>query len=152
MGLILSTMNSGLVIDTPVNMSVTTSLVCMNWRLSINGKDFGIDLICLVLEDMDAIMGMTWLKFNHVSFNCYNKTLWFLAPEDEAKSFSMFASVSVESQANIEGLPVVCEFPEVFPDDMFGFSPKRVVEFTSNLVLGTRTVSTEPYKMVASKL
>ena len=58
MGLILSTLNSGLVIDTPANGSVTTSLVCPNCPLSIYGKDFGVDLICLPLEDMDVIMGM----------------------------------------------------------------------------------------------
>lgn len=83
MDLILSTLNSRLVIDTPTNNSVATYLVCLNFPLSIYNKDFGIDLICLPLEDMDVIMGMIWLKFNHVYINCYNKTLRFLTPEDK---------------------------------------------------------------------
>ena len=58
MGLVLSTMNNGLVIETPANGSVTTYLVCLKCPLSIYGKDFCIDLICLPLEDMNEIMGM----------------------------------------------------------------------------------------------
>lgn len=70
--------------------------------------------------------------------------------KDEAKVFSNFASISVESQATIVGLPMVCEFSEVFPDDMSKLSPKREVEFTIDLVSGTRPVSMAPYKMDAS--
>lgn len=57
-GLILCTLNSGLLINTPANESVTTSLVCLNIPLSIYGKDFVIDLTFLPLKDMDVIMGM----------------------------------------------------------------------------------------------
>lgn len=79
----MSTLNSGLVIDTLANGPVTTSLVCLNCPLSIYGKDFGNYLICLPLEDMDVIMGVNWLEFNHFYISCYNKTLQFLAPEDK---------------------------------------------------------------------
>lgn len=110
------------------------------------------------------------MEFNHVYINCYNKTLQFLAPEykqdddfisakelkelfkDQAKAFAMFASLSMESQATIEGLPIVCEFPEVFPADMCEFPSKREVEFTIDLVPGTRSVSMAPYRMYASEL
>lgn len=63
----------------------------------------------------------------------------------EAKAFAMFASVFMESQTTIEGLPVVCEFPEVFPDDMSEFLPEREVKFTIDLVPGIGPVSVEPY-------
>lgn len=170
MGLILYIMNSGLVFNTPANKSVTTSLVCLNCPLSIYGRDFGIDLICLPLEDIDVIMGINWLELNHVYNNCYNKTLRFLAPEDkkedyfistkelkelfrdEAKAFAMFDSLSVESQTTIEGLPMVCEFLKVFPYDMSELSPKRELEFTIDLALGIMPVSMVPYIMSTSEL
>ncbi|XP_050897692.1 uncharacterized protein LOC127104549 [Lathyrus oleraceus] len=115
-------------------------------------------------------MGMNWLEFNHVYINCYNKTLRFLVPEDkqedefisakelkellkyEAKAFAMFSSLSMESQTTIEGLLVVCEFPEVFPDDMSKFPSKRETEFTIDLVPGTRSISMAPYRMFALEL
>lgn len=60
----------------------------------------------------------------------------------------MFSSLYVESQATIEGLPVVCEFPV----DMYEFSPKRDMEFTIDLVPGTRPVSMAPYRISALEL
>lgn len=149
-------MSSGLIIDTPTNGLVTTSLICLNCPLSIYGRDFGVDLTFLPLSDIYVILGMSWLEFNHVHINCYNKSVQFLAPEeeeeevsfisasqleellkDEAKVFAMFASLSVESQIVVEGLPVVCEFPEVFPDDISDLPLEREIEFATDLVSST---------------
>lgn len=52
----------------------------------------------------------------------------------------------------VEGLPLVCEFPEVFSDDISDLPSEREVEFTIDLVLGTRPISMAPYKMSASEL
>ena len=50
---------------------------------------------------------------------------------DEARVFALFASLSVETQLLIEELPVVSEFPEVFPDEIPDVPPKREIEFAS---------------------
>lgn len=73
LGLVVSILSSGLVIDTPTNGSVTTSLIFLNCPLSIYGRDFGVDLICPPLSDLDVILGMNWLEFDHVHINFYNK-------------------------------------------------------------------------------
>lgn len=73
LGLGVSTLSSGLVIDNPTNGSMTNSLICLNCLVSIYGRDFGVDLIFLPLSDLDVILGMSWLEFNHVRINCYNK-------------------------------------------------------------------------------
>ena len=49
---------------------------------------------------------------------------------EEAQLFGLFASLIVESQAAVEDFPVVCEFPEVFPEDFSDVPPKREVEFS----------------------
>ena len=72
--------------------------------------------------------------------------------EDEAKMFAVFASLSVESKTSIEELPVVYEFTEVFPDDITELPPEREVEFSIDLVPGTRPISMAPYRMSASEL
>lgn len=46
-------------------------------------KDFGIDLIFLPYENLDVILGMNWLEFNHVHINCYSKLVRFLTPSEE---------------------------------------------------------------------
>ncbi|XP_050876480.1 uncharacterized protein LOC127080192 [Lathyrus oleraceus] len=163
--LTVSTMSSGLIIDTPTNGLMTTSLIFLNCPLSIYGRDFGVDLICLPLSDIYVILGMSWLEFNHVHINCYNKLVRFLSPKeeeevcfisasqleellkDEAKVLAMYASLSVESQILVEGLPVICEFPKVFPDDISNLPLEREIEFATDLVSGTRPVSLAAYKM-----
>jgi len=62
------------------------------------------------------------------------------------------ASLSVENQAVIDKLQVVCEFPEVFPDEIPDVPPEREVEFSIDLVPGTKPVSMAPYRMSASEL
>jgi len=49
LGLKLSSMNGEMVIETPAKGSVTTSLVCSRCPLSMFGKDFEVDLVCLLL-------------------------------------------------------------------------------------------------------
>lgn len=41
--LMVSAMNDIMVIDTPVNGLVTTSLVCLKFPLTIYGRNFGVD-------------------------------------------------------------------------------------------------------------
>ena len=66
--------------------------------------------------------------------------------------FMMFASLKESSEKGIGDLPVVQEFPEVFPDDITEFSPEREVEFAIDLVPGMCPISIAPYRMSASEL
>lgn len=50
MGLKLSSMVGSMVIDTPAIGLVKTSWVCLNCPLTIYGKSFGMDLVCLPLN------------------------------------------------------------------------------------------------------
>jgi len=49
-------------------------------------------------------------------------------------------------------LPVVQEFPEVFPDDITELPPEREVEFAIDLLPGTSPILIAPYQMSASEL
>ena len=56
LNLVMSPMLRGMVIDTPVNGSMTTSLVCLNFPLNFGDVDFKMDLMFLPLEQMDVIL------------------------------------------------------------------------------------------------
>ena len=47
---------------------------------------------------------------------------------------------------------MVCEFPEIFPDELLGLPPDRDVEFKIELVLGTAPISRRPYRMPPNEL
>jgi hypothetical protein len=53
---------------------------------------------------------------------------------------------------NLEDIPVSCEFPDVFPEDLPGMPPDRDVEFIIELQPGTAPISRRPYKMTPKAL
>ncbi|XP_058748525.1 uncharacterized protein LOC131621490 [Vicia villosa] len=92
-------------------------------------------------------------KFGHALSECTYKdmSVRFYSPKEEGvkllssrqmrvlmkedvQVFSLVASMSVENQTIIEELKVVCEFPEVFPDEIPDVPPEREVDFSIDLV------------------
>ena len=49
-------------------------------------------------------------------------------------------------------ISVVCEFSDVFLDELLGLPPNRDVEFKIELVPGTAPISRRPYRMPPNKL
>jgi hypothetical protein len=49
-------------------------------------------------------------------------------------------------------IPVVCEFPDVFPKDLPGLPPQRDVEFVIELKPGTTPISRRSYRMPPNEL
>ena len=49
-------------------------------------------------------------------------------------------------------IPVVCEYLDVFPDDLPGMPPDRKVEFAIELQPGTAPISRKPYRMPPNEL
>ena len=52
----------------------------------------------------------------------------------------------------LEDIPIVKEFPDVFPDDISGLPPDRVIEFVIELIPGTELISIPPYRMAPAEL
>ena len=61
----------------------------------------------------------------------------------------MVFSMKVKS---LEGVPVVNEYPDVFPDELPGMPPDRDIEFSIDLVPGTSPIAKRSYRMAASEL
>ncbi|GAU32901.1 hypothetical protein TSUD_393220 [Trifolium subterraneum] len=155
-------------IETPVSGSIITRLVCRNCHVSVFGRHFGMDLVCIPLSGIDVIFGMNWLVFNQVHINCCEKTVIFPKSEgslslmngeelkeslnDHGELFMVFGSLKLEGGIKLEELPVVREFSDVFPEDISDLPPEREVEFGINLVPGTSPISMAPYRMSASEL
>ena len=49
-------------------------------------------------------------------------------------------------------VPIVCEFQDVFPDDLPGLPPEREIEFGIDLLLGTTPIFKPPYRMAPAEL
>ena len=124
----------------------------------------------LPLKHMDVIFGMDWMLTFGFNINYLTNSVTFSKPvaeesgrfltaeqvkkslDGEASVFMMFASLKESSEKRVGELPVVQEFPEVFPDDITELPPEREVEFAIDLVPGTSHISIAPYRMSASEL
>ncbi|GJW50411.1 putative reverse transcriptase domain-containing protein [Tanacetum coccineum] len=49
-------------------------------------------------------------------------------------------------------VPVIRDFPEVFPEDLPGLSPPRQAEFCIDLILGAAPVARAPYRLAPSEM
>ncbi|XP_058775066.1 uncharacterized protein LOC131649317 [Vicia villosa] len=153
LGLNLSSMDGSRVIDTPASGFATTTFVCKGHPLIIFDKSFVMDLVCLPLHQINVILGMNWLEFNYVHINCYSKTLRFPLFGDNGEMMLLAAKQSLQNdrEATSIELSVVCEFLEVFLNDISDFPPECEVELSIELVSGTSHVSMAPYRMSASE-
>ncbi|XP_025670218.1 uncharacterized protein [Arachis hypogaea] len=134
----------------------------------IQQRDFVHNLICLPMTGLDLILGLDWLSMNHVLLDCSAKIVCFMPEDTEGPVVvnnyylnSMTVNCSrVECQGilllavgvsgdvqSLEQIPIVCEFSEVFPDDIEEFTPNREVEFAIELVPGAGPISSAPYRM-----
>ncbi|GJY15261.1 putative reverse transcriptase domain-containing protein [Tanacetum coccineum] len=71
------------------------------------------------LGSFDAIIGMDWLAKYQAVIVCAEK----IEVEDKSE------------KKRLEGVPIVRDFPEVFPEDLPGLPPTRQVEFQIDLAL-----------------
>ena len=57
-----------------------------------------------------------------------------------------------QERTRLEDIPIVKEFPDVFPDDISGLPPDRAIEFVIKLIPGTEPKSIPPYRMALAEL
>jgi hypothetical protein len=101
------------------------------------------DLLLLDLEGMDALLGMDWMTRHRVSLDIFSRAVEIDSPDHEATSLYLpqrecnnSCAYAVEG-IKIKDIPIVCEYPDVFPDDLPGMPPDRDIEFIIELQPGT---------------
>ncbi|RVW95658.1 Transposon Ty3-I Gag-Pol polyprotein [Vitis vinifera] len=179
LGLPVASMDFDLIVATPMGDSVVASRMLRNCIVMIGYREMPVDLILLDLQDFDVILGMDWLAFYHASVDCFEKRVTFSIPGQPKFSFEgkhvdrplrmisalpassllkkgcqgfLASVVSNESDLKLEDIPIVREYPDVFPEDLPGLPPEREVEFTIDLVPGTGPMSKASYKMAPVEL
>jgi len=59
--------------------------------------------------------------------------------------------VSVDTPT-VESVPVVRDYPDVFPSDLPGMPPDRDIDFGMDLLSGTKPISIPPYRMTSANV
>jgi hypothetical protein len=102
---------------------------------------------------VDIILGIDWLSRHQAviditaraievhSPTCGEITLYL--PNQGCTRSCAFALI----ESPVERIPVVYEYPDVFPDELSGMPPDRDIEFAIELQPRTAPISKRPYRM-----
>jgi hypothetical protein len=89
--------------------------------------------------------------------DCARRTITLTTPEKKCIHFkSTFElkgfKVNSLNGVSMEDVPVVKEYPDVFPEELPGMPPDKDVEFIIDLMPGTGPIAKRPYKMDIEEL
>jgi hypothetical protein len=96
---------------------------------------------------MDIILGMNWMGVHGVVLDTVSQSVHINSPIHGSMTLCLMSSTPwVYTMNHTEGkkladIPVVCEYPDVFPDDLPGMPPDRDVEFVIELQHGMAPIS-----------
>ncbi|GJW88304.1 putative reverse transcriptase domain-containing protein [Tanacetum coccineum] len=94
------------------------------------------------------IIGMDWLVDQDAIIVCGKKVVHI-----PVKNKTLVVEGDREpKEKHLEDVPVIRDFPEVFPDDLPGLPPPRQVEFKIELVQGATPVARAPYRLTPSEM
>ncbi|KAJ8758614.1 hypothetical protein K2173_000335 [Erythroxylum novogranatense] len=169
-------------VTSPLGSSVLVNQVVRNCPVMIQGSEYAADLIRLSFHEFDLIMGMDWLSKHQAVIDCKAKIVFLRRPDQSEivfhdgctsaltnvvsamqaqkllrKECEAYLAFVLDSQKDgdkdkLLDIPVVNEFPDVFPEELPGLPPEREVELSIEVMLGTAPISRAPYRMAPTEL
>jgi hypothetical protein len=145
------------VIATPRG-KIATNQLNRNVHISMGSKIFKTTLLTLGLESMDIILRVDWMTPHRVVLDVATRALEIRSPtfgdlalylpsQDSTRSCA-FAMIELP----LKKIPVMCEYADVFPDELPGMPLDRNIEFAIELQPGTTPISKRPYRMPPAEL
>jgi hypothetical protein len=137
---------------------ITSSILICGVCLGLGSKIFPTNLIAISLAGMDVILGMDWMTQHKVVLDISDRVVEINSPMVGHTTLYLPFKDSTDSCAyvtiisSLDEIPVVCEYPDVFPDELPGMPPDRDVEFVIELQPGTAPISKRPYCMPPKEL
>ncbi|GJX80169.1 putative reverse transcriptase domain-containing protein [Tanacetum coccineum] len=130
---------------------VSTNTVIQGCTLTLLNQPFKIDLMPIKLGSFDVVIGMDWLSKYHAKILCDEKVV-HIPINGETLIIRVQVMEKKSDEKRLEDIPVVREFPEVFPEDLPGLPPVRQVEFQIDLIPGATPVARAPYRLAPSEM
>nr|GEW08903.1 putative reverse transcriptase domain-containing protein [Tanacetum cinerariifolium] len=135
---------------------VSTNTVLKGCTLNLVNHLFEIDLMSIELGTFDVIIGMDWLVKHDAVIVCSGKVISCInARKYVERGCHLFLTHVTEKKPKkkrLEDVPVIFDFPEVFPDDLPRLPPPRQVEFRVDLKPGAALVARAPYRLAPSEM
>jgi hypothetical protein len=101
---------------------------------------------------------MDWMTHHKVLLDIAERRIEITSPAVGVSTLylpwrgSMDRSAYVSIATSLEEIPVVCDYPDVFLDDLLGMPPDRDIEFVIELQPGTAPISKRAYRLPPKEL
>ncbi|XP_027158105.1 uncharacterized protein LOC113759735 [Coffea eugenioides] len=168
-------------VKTPTgNQFLLANEMYRNCDICVGERKLVVDLISLAIKGYDVIIGMDWLARYDARVDCRTKMVEFCIPGEMTlklvargilASSALVSGIRVRKllsngvrgylgflvstpgeKVSIEDMPVINEYPDVFPNELVSMPPEREIEFKIDLAPGTTLISKAPYRMVPAEL
>ncbi|XP_027174576.1 uncharacterized protein LOC113774219 [Coffea eugenioides] len=149
----------------PENQCLITSMMYVDCEIWVGERKLLGNLISLAIQGYDVILGIDWLAKYDAQLDCKRNVVELRIPGEAtlrldvrgslassalisgirvrkllsrgAQEFLTFLINTLTDKLNIEDVPIVGEYPNVFPDELVNLPPEREIEFEINLLPGT---------------
>ena len=176
LGLEVETLEEPLCVSSPLGIRARIWMICRGCELEISGTLLTVDLRIMDMSEFDVILGMDWLTAYRVVIDCERRRVTAYTQDGTRVVFQgdkhnilpqtvyesrcqgqlagWLASLTLEDEERPDlDLPrVECEYVDVFPDELLGLPPQRVVDFGIELHPGTSPISMTPHRMTPVEL
>src|SRR5436190_12597927 len=114
-----------------------------NLLLDLDGTTYLASPLILHHQRIDLILGVGWMEQHGAIIDTSTRTVSLNAPDSTRRIILSLPEHPVPSGSvctleveSLGAIPVVREYPDVFPEDLPGLPPDRAVEFRENIQIG----------------
>ena len=157
----VETLEKPLYVSSPLGIRARIGMICRGCELEISGTLLKADMRIMDMSKFDVILGMDWLTAYRVVIDCERWRVTAYTQDDthvvfqgdkhdilphtvyESRCQGQLAGWLASPILEEEEIPdldlprVVCEYVDVFPDELPGLPPQTVVDFGIELHPGT---------------
>ena len=146
-------------VATLLSNPLDTNVFFPNCPVLFEGRELLVDLVLLDVMDFDVILEIDWLSQHYAIADCRRKDVIFIFPNVKEFKFmgdkssapqNLISAITtrkmlrkgcqgylalvrdtIAEKTSISDVPVACEFPDVFPDELPGLPPHRELNSVS---------------------
>ena len=176
LGLEVEALEEPLYVSSPLGIRARIGMICRGCELEILGILLTVDLRIMDMSEFNVILGMDWLTAykvvidyerrrvtvctqdgTHVVFqgdkhDILPQTVYESRCQGQLAGWLVNLTLEDEVRPDLDLPLVVCEYEDIFPDELPGLPPQRVVDFGIELHLGTSPISMTPLRMTPVEL
>ena len=176
LGLKVETLENSLRVSSLLGTMVRIDHICRDFELEILRILLTVDLRVMDMSEFDVIIGMDWLTAHQVIIDCDRRRVTTYTRDGIRVTFQgekhnalpqtvhdskwsgqlmgWLASLALEDEVRQDLSPprVVCEYEDVFLDELPRLPPHRDAEFVIELHPGTSPISMTPHRMALVEL